>query len=302
MPMTTRLTLASLFIALGLIGILASPELAFAQRSSAGESALNFLDATAEKGGLAIGIKPAGFSSEDAVLGIVGNIINVVLGFVGVIFFVQMFYAGFRWMSAGGNEEVISESKQTVKNTIIGIAVVFGAFVVTNFTLNQIADITGPTRPRAPIDIDSEGLSGDNVYCSYVRNNNFVCEIMSGQDCLGSVGGTFVSRDECEADLGAGAGDLDFGALPPPPEQLGSCTARYEQGSWDEGNEAVIATASCAGPNLLELEASAAGDRTQASCQTFAESLQQLIFPAGPGDQPFVLLCPGSPVWTPSSP
>ncbi|MBI2051086.1 MAG: hypothetical protein HYT31_04805 [Parcubacteria group bacterium] len=174
--MTARRTLIVALLVSGLAGFAASPHPAFAQRSAAGENALNFLDATAEKGGLSSGIKNAGFSSEDAVLGIVGNIINVILGFVGIIFFVQMFYAGFRWMSSGGNEEVVTEARQTIKSAVIGIAVVFAAFVVTNFTLNQIASITGPTRPS--------GLPPED--------------------------------ESYDPSLDAPGGDLNFGELPPP--------------------------------------------------------------------------------------
>ena len=155
--MTTRRILASALLALGLAGLLVSPHLAFAQeRSEAGIEALKFLDATAEKGGLSSGIKAEGFSSEDAVLGIIGNVINVVLGFVGVIFFIQMFYAGFRWMSSGGNEEVVTESRQTIKSAVIGVVVVFAAFIVTNFVLNQIASITKQSSQQAGTPISGE--------------------------------------------------------------------------------------------------------------------------------------------------
>ncbi len=130
--MTTQRIFASVLLALGLAGLLANPAVVFAQRSEAGQDALKFLDATAKTGGLTGSIKADTYSSEDAVLSVIGNIINVILGFVGIIFFVQMFYAGFRWMSSGGNEEVVTESKQTIKSAVIGMVVVFGAFVVTN--------------------------------------------------------------------------------------------------------------------------------------------------------------------------
>ncbi|OJI06540.1 hypothetical protein BK004_02985 [bacterium CG10_46_32] len=145
--MTTRRIASALLLLLGLTGFLASPSLAFAQRSQAGEDALQFLDAIAVTGGLTDANKAVGSSSESAVLSVISNIINVILGFIGVIFFIQMFYAGFKWMSSGGNDEMVSESKQTIRNAVIGIVVVFGAFIITNFVLNQIASITGPTRP-----------------------------------------------------------------------------------------------------------------------------------------------------------
>lgn len=213
--MTMRRALASLLLVLGLAGLLASPGVAFAQRSDAGINALKFLDAAAEKGGLSSGIKGEGFSSEDAVLGIIGNIVNVILGFVGIIFFIQMFYAGFRWMSSGGNEEIVTESRQTIKSAVIGIVVVFAAFVVTNFVLNQIASITGPTRPS----IDLEGLSGDDVYCSYTETGP-ICEVMSRNECLNDIGGAIVSRSECEQITPEADPSLDIPGSPPDLGEL----------------------------------------------------------------------------------
>ncbi|MDZ4221354.1 MAG: hypothetical protein U1C18_00600 [Patescibacteria group bacterium] len=147
--MAPRRILASLFPILGFSAFLAMPQPVFAQRSEAGKDALKFLDATAKSGGLSSGLKGEDHSSEEAVLRIIGNIISVILGFIGILFFIQMFYSGFRWMSSGGNEEVVTEAKQTIRNAVIGIVVVFAAFVVTNFVLNQIANITGPATPSA---------------------------------------------------------------------------------------------------------------------------------------------------------
>jgi len=100
-------------------------QIAFAQdsgtappnRSETGNSVLNFLDNTAERGGL----KNPGedVSGEDATLKMIGNIINAVLGIVGIIFFILLFWSGIRWMTAGGNEETINSSKSTIKTSVI---------------------------------------------------------------------------------------------------------------------------------------------------------------------------------------
>jgi len=109
------------------------------EKSKAGQDALNFLDNTAQLSGLG---KTA--SGEDATLTLIGNIINVVLGFVGIIFFVLVFSAGFKWMTSQGNEDAVKEAKGTIKTAVIGIAVVFTAFLITNFVLNQIKSISKP--------------------------------------------------------------------------------------------------------------------------------------------------------------
>ena len=100
---------------------------AYAQ-SKAGNDALQFLDSAAEKSGLTALSGPN--AGENATFKLIGNIINVILGFVGILFFVQLFYAGIRWMTSAGNEEVVKEAKSTVKTAVIGIVVVFLSFVV----------------------------------------------------------------------------------------------------------------------------------------------------------------------------
>lgn len=113
---------------------------AYAQNQSA-QNALNFLDKTADKGGL----NTPGGDSRDRIVAIIGNIINVVLGFVGIIFFIQIMWAGIRWMTAGGNEQVIEESKQTLKASVIGIVIALSAFLITNFVLVQVRRVVTTT-------------------------------------------------------------------------------------------------------------------------------------------------------------
>lgn len=102
----------------------------------AGQDLLKFLGQTAKKGGLT--------SDPDAPTKpttIISAVVNTVLGVVGVIFFIQMFYAGIRWMTAEGAEQVIKEAKDTIRNALIGIVIVMSAFIITNFVLNRLERI-----------------------------------------------------------------------------------------------------------------------------------------------------------------
>jgi hypothetical protein len=69
---------------------------------------------------------------------IIGRIINVVLGFIGILLLVYILYAGFLWMTAGGNEDKVKEAKTMIKNAIIGLVIVIAAFAISNFVLNSI--------------------------------------------------------------------------------------------------------------------------------------------------------------------
>ncbi len=67
-----------------------------------------------------------------------GQIISVVLSFVGVLFLILMIYAGILWMTAGGNDQQISKAKSLMINAIIGIVVVFSAYALTSFIGNAL--------------------------------------------------------------------------------------------------------------------------------------------------------------------
>lgn len=115
----------------------------------AGDDALQFLGETAKRGGLT---EDPSASTDPT--DIVAMIINTVLGLMGIIFFVQMFYAGFRWMTSSGSEEIIKESKGTIRSSIIGIVIAFSAFLLTNFVISRIQNINqttaAPTLPATP--------------------------------------------------------------------------------------------------------------------------------------------------------
>lgn len=72
-----------------------------------------------------------------------GNLINVALGFLGIIAVVIVLYGGFKWMTAGGNDEKISEAKHLIIAGIIGLAIILSAFAITNFVISSILDATG---------------------------------------------------------------------------------------------------------------------------------------------------------------
>ncbi len=67
-----------------------------------------------------------------------GQIIGLVLSFVGVLFLVLMIYAGLTWMTAGGNQEKVKKAKDLMINAIIGLVVVLGAYAITAFVGEQL--------------------------------------------------------------------------------------------------------------------------------------------------------------------
>jgi hypothetical protein len=73
---------------------------------------------------------------------IVGSIINVALGFLGVIAVVIILMGGFKWMTAGGNEDKVSEAKKLLGAGVIGLVIVLAAWALSTFVINAIYNST----------------------------------------------------------------------------------------------------------------------------------------------------------------
>lgn len=64
---------------------------------------------------------------------IVGDIVGIILSFVGVIFFILIIYGGLLWMTARGNEQQIEKAKNLMGSAIIGLIIVLAAYAITAF-------------------------------------------------------------------------------------------------------------------------------------------------------------------------
>lgn len=64
---------------------------------------------------------------------IVAQIIRAALSLFGMVFFVLMIYAGYLWMTAGGNDEQVTKAKSLLFQATIGAAIIFAAYSITTF-------------------------------------------------------------------------------------------------------------------------------------------------------------------------
>lgn len=68
----------------------------------------------------------------------IGEIIRIFLGFLGVLAVVLIIYAGFLWMTAGGDSGKVDKAKDYIKNAVIGIVIILAAYIITSFVIEQI--------------------------------------------------------------------------------------------------------------------------------------------------------------------
>ena len=69
---------------------------------------------------------------------VIGLIIKVILGFLGVILIVLIIYAGFLWMTAGGESKQVDKATAIIKNAIIGLVLILLAYAIADFVITKI--------------------------------------------------------------------------------------------------------------------------------------------------------------------
>ncbi|MFA6255208.1 MAG: pilin [Patescibacteria group bacterium] len=103
--------------------------------------ALTVLPALALETGLNYGTY-TGLGTKDIREGIM-NVVNVLLGFLGILAIVIILWGGFRWLTSGGNEEKVGEAKKIITAGIIGLVIIFTAYAIATFVINQLITATG---------------------------------------------------------------------------------------------------------------------------------------------------------------
>lgn len=73
----------------------------------------------------------------------IGNLIRVALGFLGVVAVCIVLFGGFKWMTAGGNDEKVSEAKRLLIAGLIGLAIILSAYAIVEFVISSILTATG---------------------------------------------------------------------------------------------------------------------------------------------------------------
>lgn len=88
-------------------------------------------------------IDSSGLAGNANLADIFSIIIQVVLGFLGIIFLFLTLQAGFKWMTSQGNEKTVEEAKGSLKNAVIGLFIVLAAYAITVAVFNYMPFNTG---------------------------------------------------------------------------------------------------------------------------------------------------------------
>ena len=73
---------------------------------------------------------------------VIMTIINVILGFLSIVAIIITLWGGFKWMTAGGNEDQIGEAKKMIIAGVVGMAVIFASYAVALFVVRSLVNVT----------------------------------------------------------------------------------------------------------------------------------------------------------------
>jgi len=71
---------------------------------------------------------------------LIGNLINVLLSVLGIILVVIIVYAGYMWMTAGGDTDKVKKAKAWMANAVIGIVIIVAAYAISSFVIDAISN------------------------------------------------------------------------------------------------------------------------------------------------------------------
>lgn len=71
------------------------------------------------------------------------NVVNWILGILALIAVIMILIGGFRWMTAGGNEEKVESAKKLLIAALIGLVIILAAWGLAVYAINNLLNFTG---------------------------------------------------------------------------------------------------------------------------------------------------------------
>lgn len=81
---------------------------------------------------------------------IAASVINIMLGLLGVLAVVIILMGGFKWMTASGNDDKISDAKKLLGAGVVGLLIVLSAYAVSIYIMRSFLFATGANGGTAP--------------------------------------------------------------------------------------------------------------------------------------------------------
>lgn len=107
-------------------------------QTTAAETIRTGLSSTAEK---------SGFKGSAPLTVLIGNVIQALLGVVGLVFLILTVYAGFLYLTDAGGGEKVKKAKSILGTSVIGLVIVIAAYALTDYVITALVSATNPNQP-----------------------------------------------------------------------------------------------------------------------------------------------------------
>lgn len=74
---------------------------------------------------------------------VIARLIRAFIGILGILSVVIILFAGFRYMTAAGDQEKVARAKRMLVQAAVGLAIILSSFVITQFVLNALLRSAG---------------------------------------------------------------------------------------------------------------------------------------------------------------
>lgn len=95
-----------------------------------------------------------GLQEEGTVIGLVAQIINWLLGFIGIVVLGLFIFAGVQYATAGGDEGKTQSAVKMMTNAVVGMLILFIAYAASNAILGFVFQGANTAAPPANVIIE----------------------------------------------------------------------------------------------------------------------------------------------------
>lgn len=89
---------------------------------------------------LGAGADAAEFQGAADPRSVAARIVNVLLGVLGIIFFILIIMGGYWFLTAAGEEEKVQKGRKTILRAVVGLIVVMMAYAISNFVGGAVTE------------------------------------------------------------------------------------------------------------------------------------------------------------------
>lgn len=78
---------------------------------------------------------------------IVANILQIVMGLLGIVFTILILVGGYRWMTAGGNQDKVTAAQKTITTAAVGLLIILASLAISWFVTERAKQVTDVSHP-----------------------------------------------------------------------------------------------------------------------------------------------------------